>query len=57
MLSIINSARTSKDQMRFITRGFEVDFDARASREHFPQYLNIGTTAIDIVLQQQRSLP
>ena len=29
--------KPNNEKMRFITRGFEVDFDAQASREHFPK--------------------
>jgi tetratricopeptide (TPR) repeat protein len=30
---------SSRDHIQFITRGFEVDFDAQATRQHFPKTL------------------
>lgn len=31
--------RPSREKIRFVTRGFEVDFDAQATRPHFPKTL------------------
>jgi tetratricopeptide (TPR) repeat protein len=31
--------RPSREQIRFVTRGFEVDFDSQATRQHFPKTL------------------